>query len=698
MLRRFLHLLVLVHLGVGLAAQVDTARVLRAIDLDTLPPRFMPPPAAPIIPIPEVSVVESAVPLDRLPLDQTAHAVSILSADVLHNTGTPALADALEFAPGVDVRARGGVGIQSDLSIRGGTFEQVALLVDGMRWSAPHTGHHLMNLPFDPEDLRQAEVLRGGTGAFTGSGAMTGSLHLQPFGGRAQLPRAQVGLEAGAFGWLKGRLAANWNGRRGAQTAAFSHARTDGHIDNTDALITRALWTHEHREGNTLWRALAGLEEKAFGAQNFYTSTFPHQYEVTRSAAAQVTMRKDLAGGTWFAGAHIRHHRDRFELYREGVGDYMWTDDGYFVNGSDTAATWYQGPNRHRSLTAALATRFENRDHAVKLGVGLDARYERIRSNALGETFIYDAPADMLSRRDDRFNVDGYASARWVSPNYTSQAGITLGGNVNSRYGGRVLPSLDVLQQFGPHRNWQAFASAGRSLRHPSFTDLYYAVGGATGSADLASEYADQIELGLRFLRSIQRTYETHRADQFTVESAAFLRRGADLIDWVQFDGSDVRQAVNLGETTFRGAEIAATYGRDRFAPLTTAVTLRQFQLAAAFMEADRQSEGFTSAYVLDFLQTKIDANLGLAFPKRILLDVRASHQDRLGEGYSPFTLLGLTLRRHWSVAGRPMHTFVRVDNLLDAEIRDIGNVLQPGRCWRAGITFEVSLENEKTE
>ncbi len=664
--------------------------------LDTLPDRGATTvTVTPWLPIPEVTIVEVAVPLDRLPLNLTAHAISVLSPEVLHNTGTAALGDALEFAPGVDVRARGVAGIQSDVSIRGGTFEQAALVVDGMRWSAPHTAHHLMNLPFDPEDLRQVEVLRGGTGAFTGSGAMTGALHVQPFGQREDEPQARVGLEAGAWGWMKARLAANGSGKRGSYTAAFSHARTDGHIENTDALITRALWTQQYRKGDVLWRALAGLEDKAFGAQNFYTSSFPHQYEVTRSAVAQLTMRKDFAQGVWFAGAHVRHHRDRFELYREGTNAYTWTDDGFFVNDTDTAATWYRGPNRHRSLTAALSTRYEHRGQTIRWGAGVDGRYERIRSNALGEMFLEDAAFEELSRRDERFNFDGYANARWVSPTWDTQIGLTLGGNVNSRYGARALPAVEAMQRLGRQRAFQAFASAGRSLRHPSFTDLYYTVGGATGSEDLLPEFADQIELGLRHVRPAQRRDQRYIAHKLEWEMAGFLRRGADLIDWVQYDDSENRQAVNLGETTFRGAEASVAFFRDTTAPQRRKVTLRYVQMSAALMDADRESEGYTSAYVLDFLQTKVDSRLGLAFPQRLLLDVRLSHQERRGEGFDPVTLLGVTLRRHWTIKGLPMHTFLRVDNLLDQQIIDIGNVVQPGRWWRVGVTFDISLSNE---
>ena len=75
----------------------------------------------------------------------------VVGAQEATQTGAASLGDVLEAVPGMDVRSRGPVGVQADLSVRGGTFEQTALWVDGVRWSAPHTGHHLMDLPVAKE-------------------------------------------------------------------------------------------------------------------------------------------------------------------------------------------------------------------------------------------------------------------------------------------------------------------------------------------------------------------------------------------------------------------------------------------------------------------------------------------------------------------------------------------------------------------
>ena len=100
------------------------------------------------------------VGFDALPLLSSPKSATVLMPTEWR--GTASISEALEIVPGIDVRTRGAWGVQTDISIRGGSYEQTALRIDGVRWSAPHTGHHLMNIPIDPEDLGHVEVVRSG--------------------------------------------------------------------------------------------------------------------------------------------------------------------------------------------------------------------------------------------------------------------------------------------------------------------------------------------------------------------------------------------------------------------------------------------------------------------------------------------------------------------------------------------------------
>ena len=82
-----------------------------------------------------------------------------LEPEVITGAAQPSLDGLLETVPGIDARQRGPWGTQTDLSIRGGSFEQVALWVDGIRWmlvgagrgqSTPHTRRTLLRLRSNP--------------------------------------------------------------------------------------------------------------------------------------------------------------------------------------------------------------------------------------------------------------------------------------------------------------------------------------------------------------------------------------------------------------------------------------------------------------------------------------------------------------------------------------------------------------------
>ena len=141
-------------------------------------------------------------------------ALVIIGQEEVAQTAASSMADVLESIPGGDVRARGPFGIQSDLSVRGGTFNQTALWVDGIRWSAPHTDHHLLNLPFDPEDITRVEVIRGGASSALGTGAMTGSVALTT--GPSSTNGTTVIAETGTNNWARAKVTTNFGTNGGA--------------------------------------------------------------------------------------------------------------------------------------------------------------------------------------------------------------------------------------------------------------------------------------------------------------------------------------------------------------------------------------------------------------------------------------------------------------------------------------------------
>ena len=109
------------------------------------------------------SLDEAVVQASRAPLQAAvaARLVTTLQRQDLAAAGVTTLNDVLKLAAGVDVRQRGAFGMQTDISIDGGTFDQMALLINGISVTNPQTGHNAADFPIDIADIERVEVLRG---------------------------------------------------------------------------------------------------------------------------------------------------------------------------------------------------------------------------------------------------------------------------------------------------------------------------------------------------------------------------------------------------------------------------------------------------------------------------------------------------------------------------------------------------------
>ena len=623
-------------------------------------------------------------------------ALAVLNAEEVAQTGAPSLADVLESVPGIDVRSRGAAGIQTDLSVRGGTFEQTALWVDGVRWSAPHTGHHLMDLPVDPEDISRVEVFRGGASSALGTGAMTGAVALTA--GPATKDGTLLVAESGQNGWLRAKVTTDFGtdlstatGTVARHRIAVSQTGTNGTLGkgtNTDASILRARYSGWLAGDWGSLRTSVGYAGKAFGALNFYTSAFPYQYEETRTLQAQAHYTKAWGNLEYDAAVYHRSHGDEFQLYREHEDYYARTEDGYLVFGTDTAASWYQAPNNHISHTSGVRDRFRYKSALGETFVSADTRREFIKSNLLGVDSLGDDDGVYL-RGDVRFNTDVAVGHRAEWGPLALSA--TAAWNVNSMFGTRFVPGAELAIDMSGDGSSILFASANRSVRHPSYTDLYYTLGGAVGSRELQSEWADHVEAGVRLGLTPDGVYGI----QF--EQALFHRLGHDLIDWARPNGSNTTYAVNLREVSFRGLETVLNVSPNE--PLSGDWQVRYARLGVTTLEASESSSGFESNYVLDGLKTKVDASAGVLVPGQVRLDIRWSYQDRLGGyvsgetgqevEYDPFSLVSCTVSKTFMT--NQLRSYVRLDNALDCTYVDLGNVQQPGRWVRLGFAYQMN-------
>jgi iron complex outermembrane receptor protein len=316
----------------------------------------------------------------------------------------------------------------------------------------------------------------------------------------------------------------------------------------------------------------------------------------------------------------------------------------------------------------------------------VDLRDEAIYSNLLGtEAGAVGGPFEgdsIYSRADHRLTNEVALSHRIESGRFATTINVSVIGMDSMTF---VLPGADLTMRLDSDGDVLLFGSVNRSVRQPSFTDLYYNLGGAQGSIYLVPELSDNFETGVRANMALSET------TSLMFEQTAFIRQGHNLIDWVRYEGSLTTQAANLREVTFNGMETSLLL-RERYNDSFGV----SFGVSYTFIKADESSDGFESNYVLDFLRHKLDIRTSLSLPADLKLSFRYSLQDREGGYYSPVEgeeveflpvgLLGATLSREF-MEGK-LRANIRVDNALDEEYVDIGNVMLPGRWMRASLTF----------
>ena len=99
--------------------------------------------------------------LQELPASKTGRNITSISGAYFSQLPIHSIDDLLKYLPGVEVQQRGPAGSQADIVIRGGTYQQVLVLLDGLRLNDANTGHFSAYIPIAPSEIERVEILKG---------------------------------------------------------------------------------------------------------------------------------------------------------------------------------------------------------------------------------------------------------------------------------------------------------------------------------------------------------------------------------------------------------------------------------------------------------------------------------------------------------------------------------------------------------
>ena len=652
----------------------------------------------------DVGVTGSRAPLT---MSQAARMVTVLSREEIAQAPVQSVNDLLKYAVGVDVRQRGALGSQTDISIRGGTQEQITILLNGINICDPQTGHNVLDLPVQLSEIVRIEVLEGPAGRTYGTSSLVGAINIVTRPGRTT--GADVTLEAGSFGYAKGALSATLAPRssRFAHRLSGSYQRSDGFSRckagtlNTDYSGSKAFYQGEYDDDQVRLSWHAGLADKGWGSSTFYASPrwqADDQYEHTTKIMAAIQGETKQGPLHFRPSVYWNQHRDRYEGYR-GQPDLMKYNynrcDVYGVN-INSYFDWVAG----------------------RTAFGAELRHEDLVSGNLGEPLfrtqhIHGTDRDYtLGLR--RTNTSAHLEHNVLLHRLTLSAGFVAMKSSQSSMNWQLYPGIDVsyllYQSPATAReplSVKLFAGYNSSLRLPSFTEMYYKLQGYAADPHLRPEEMQAVEVGMQAQSPIVNGKLT-----------LWHHHGTNMIDWIMdtsLGDQAVWQSVNHTKINSVGAEASVDVSLSSLvAKLTSHSTLHTspstlhtspstlhtprttLHLSYSYISQDKDLEpGIVSQYALEYLRHKFVARLTTNIWRQLDLTVGLRWQDRVGQyttfsgevcDYRPFALMDARLS--WT---KPRYAlYAEVSNLLNnRSYVDYGNVPQPGTWFTVGATFK---------
>ncbi len=612
----------------------------------------------------EVSVTGSRAPLTK---SQAARMVTVLERADIAQAPVQSINDLLKYAVGVDVRQRGPVGAQTDISIRGGTQDQIILLLNGINICDPQTGHNAMDLPIDLSEIVRIEVLEGPAGRVYGTSSLVGAINIvtRP----AQQTSTDITLEGGSYGYAK--MSGRTNLKRGPWNNQLSagYSRSDGYSRskegnlNTDFSGSKAFWQGQYEDDHVLLNWHLGIADKGWGSSTFYASPkwqADNQYEHTTKiySAIQGATRQ---GRLHFAPSiYWNQNRDRYEGYRSQPAKMPYNYNRTDVYGVSLSSyfNWIAG----------------------RTAFGAEIRNEDLVSGNLGEplaqTYHIKGTDRDYTLGVNRTNISGYLEHNLLLSNLTISAGLVAVKNTWSNMNITVYPGIDI--SYRPAGNWILHASYNTSLRMPSFTEMYYRYQGYSADPHLKPEEMQALEVGTNVQWSM-----------VNVQCTLWHHHGKNMIDWIM--------DTSLGDDAVWQSVNHATINSLGFEASTQLLILNsKFLISYSYIHQDKKQEAhIMSQYALEYLRHKLVANAQVPIVDKLTLGLNFRWQDRVGQytdfdgimhDYKPYALVDTRLswqQKKWKI-------YLEANNLFDTSYHDYGLVEQPGRWLIAG--FHLSL------
>lgn len=601
-------------------------------------------------------------------ITRTGRNIQVITSEDIENLPVHSTDELFRYLPGVEIQSRGGFGVQSDFTLRGSTFNQVLVLVDGVRINDPLTGHFNGYIPVPLSEIERVEVIKGAASSIYGADAVGGVINVitkkKPEQGNIALV---ANMKAGSYGYLGTDMSVLGKANKWHYAIGLQSNKSDGQqLINPNKPIVDAATPHYNTWFNTQtysasvgrelgeeWRVnlRASYDARDFNAKYFYTaSPYDESTENTKVFFSNLKL----------SGTHGDFKTELDFVFRQ-------SKDHFVFNPAFTA-------NNHISRFGLfqLNQSFQaNSDNILVYGIQVDGR--SIESNDRG----------------NHSNFHAGLFGQWVSStinNLTST--ISIRGDYDNNYQFEVSPQVNlafILNKFVLR------AGAGKGIRAADYTErfvsnnlLKLSPGRNLGNPDLIAEKSWSYELGADY-------YVTK---EFKIVATGFYRAGSNLIDYVPTPGKDITNvsvslapegtylySKNLTNVNTFGVEVEAWYSKKFESGNTLNLKVGYTGLESV------NPKGVISKYVSAHAKHLINGNISTSISR---FDFGVSGIYKMREtAYS--NSLGVELAPLYFVANAnlgvrffedKLNVNLEAINLFDIEYSDILGAQMPGRWF----------------
>ena len=588
----------------------------------------------------EITVVSS--PRIELPFSENSRTIQVISKEEITESPANNVAELLQQVAGIDIRRRGVSGMQADLYIRGGGFDQTLLLIDGIKVEDAQTGHHTMNMALPIEVIERIEIIKGSASRVYGQNAFSGAINI--ITSKVAENMVSVSLESGSYKQQNASVTISRKNEDQSVLFHYSNNSSDGHKYNTDYKNENYFLKNSFEIKGLPIDMISSFNERKFGANGFYASPEAiDQYEETQASLLGFSTKIISNNFIIKPKLYWKRNQDMYVYLRDNPSVYR---------------------NLHitNKIGAELNGSYESNNGIT--GFGVDISSIKLSSNNLGErkrTMV-----NLFLEHQMKFAENKIDVTPGVAFSYFSDVSTNQNYQNNFFRNFFMYPGIDI--GYVLNDDVKLYSNIGYTYRVPTYTDLFYTSPTTIGNENLKPEKAFTKEIGLDYTKG-----------NFNFIFTLYNRDASDVIDYVKNVESAPWEAFNIREINTKGYELGLTYNF-----YVASFLNHSIKIGYSNIKDDLKQTDFNfSRYSLNSLKNHLTTSYSFEIKKNLKSSIIYKYAERnFGEDYSVMDIkVSYTLKKY--------NLYITGNNLFDTIYSETNLVEMPGRNILLGLNVK---------